>query len=341
VRTTAVLKGAYTARIQDITEALLDQLKASSANCLAFEVSAEAYLSNITVSQLPVPIRRVGLRDWTLQVKTWLAARGLKMLIYATPRWSVTGTMYTREGLVLMDKATQDLWVTNWNECPDAYLAAQPALTYDIYYNFALRCIDEFRTVKPNLDIHMTSMPFWDMTNIVTKPIPRPNIYYAFHFYLMKEGSVTHGYEQAYDAGSATAKDVLENWIFQTCKVQAAINAGLNVSLIFGADYRVPAYGYNNWDKFLIDTYSLAKVHQAESIFQAMFMTDTSDLGIYYGGMWNQAYTGLNPAGAIWLQQMPMIPITPPPPPIHVLVAAGKVIALLVAAILYAATRKR
>ncbi len=332
----AILKGAYAWRLQDLTEAMIDQVVQSGSTTIGLELSVQVYLQNTLMTVLPSG-GTVPYGDHVRQVVQWIKAKGLKLLIYPavpyTNHWNTSGRVIAYEPdqtnwITTCTQVCQELQpdaMSILNEAPDATLAGIPSgdLTISKYVSFATRMIDSLRTVKPDLNVHLTSMPFWDMSSIAANPVPRPNVTYAYHIYFMKQSGISvEAYQTAYDLAStlaalAAARASLETYIFQTQHVQNAINSGLPLSFIFGADYRTPSYSFNNWDQWLKDMYDICKVRNLTCVFQAGYATESypaiggSPAGVYPSGMWNGPLTTLNPVGQIWLQQMPYVPITP------------------------------
>lgn len=335
------LKGAYSNRWVELLERQMDKLKESSANCFAFEFRAEAYNANQTVYRLP-SMTPVGYRDQVRSLVSMARARGLKVLFYLTPSYVASG-WWAHVARVISFEPEQTNYIDQWkaiiaelqpdavsilNECPDAVLSGTPELTPEKYMTFALRSIDAYRSVKPGLEIHMTSIPFWDMRSIVANPVPRDNVNYAFHFYYHNSG-YNRPYEMAYNEASTeteltAARALLEQYLFGSPSyVQNAIDAGLPLNFIFGAEPRQ----MNNAARFLEDTYDICKRRNIESVFQSAYGVESYPNGTYLAGMWKADMSDLNMIGQVWFEQMPGVPDPPPPPSIDrvilVILAAG------------------
>jgi hypothetical protein len=317
---------------EGFTDTVFDLIKNAKANCIRQQmITDNPYRDNILFYQL------------NLMPKA--KARGLKVLMctLGTTTWELTPDESVE--IILNMNGAGDAWISKWANFisalqPDAAeIMNEPRAIressyagsmsdtdfFEAYRQFVMRCIDAWRAIKPDLMIEVSSCPFWDVTPIFNKPIPRSNIFYGIHFYYAdslppSDWPEYKWIEPYWNGRFAEAKIELENYMLNDPEVGFArfLNAGLPVFMEeTGASLASP-----NALIFMQDFYDLCKKYNL-GVIQHSFAPYPRDPH----GLLIEDWSALNEMGLVWQKNMaegapPPTP-TPTPPIISIIVGAG------------------
>jgi hypothetical protein len=184
------------------TEDRLNMYDQSDANIIKLMISGWAWKNNVWI-----PEQQTNYRNRINQLTKWFNDHGIKVILEVyvfsedhanwEANWQnkadfIMGTSsryfsHQEYYQMLRELAVIDAYAIGiFNEPPgyDKVSYSQQEL-WDNYYPLILNGIDEIRAINPNMVIHVESIPFWDLTPMINNPIPRSNIVYEWHHYLM------------------------------------------------------------------------------------------------------------------------------------------------------------
>ena len=297
----------------DVSSEKLAEL-ASSGQCLRQDMLS-------TVASDPNALQ------FLLSFKTALQQRNVKLVICTWDIWSPTPQ--SCHDIIYNVGGKGDRWVNDWasiisrlqpyaidvmNE-PLASSNDPPAAEFEVYRQFALRCIRAWRAIKPDLVVMVAGYPFGSVegiNNIATNPLPEPNLVYDLHYYYSADNTFPAYYaveQLAYWQGTdlVDAKNKLVQRLLSSYSVSTFKSKGLNV--VFG---EVGTHVANpNAQVFLQDFYDFCKQHDVGVIQNSLVPYPRSGFG-----MLTSDWQELNAIGLVWKRNtLSTPPPTPPPTP--------------------------
>jgi len=133
-------------------------------------------------------------KDYIRQIVVDCQNRGIKVILDLTRDSSMGDDFDTNsaKSQVIETSFLRAAWI-NWGKevvsyCnPDGIgIMNEPRgdVTFDYYYdNFLIPSITAYRTVDPNIDIFVMSMPFYAVENFAGRPINDDKVFYQYHLY--------------------------------------------------------------------------------------------------------------------------------------------------------------
>lgn len=261
-----------------------------------------------------------------IQMAQWLTQRGIKYYVgtWGTFDWNPSeGWNQAKADVIMNASGKGDLYISKYSSIIQAL---QPAMIdvigeppevsgttynntlndaqwFEAYRQFVTRAIGAWRQIKPDLTCVVYSIPFWDLSTIIAKPINLPNIILPVDYYYSYDGTYPPTYEHAqldyWNGNLQNAKTELYYQFLTNIGIQKALDAGFTV--IFA---EIGTHNNNpNALVFMQDVYDFAKTYKIGILHECYRAWDPS-LGYYGTGIFQPDWITLNPLGQVWYRNM-------------------------------------